>query len=159
MPRSRSARSRKSRGGLSSSWLHARQIFRLQGCTDFFTQVIKDLARSFGNIHILQVTRAGKIDFVFPLHTPRTEAEDSYAVAQANRLTNVMSYKNNGAPSLRPDSFQFVMQQVARLRIERSERLVHQEHIWFGGKRTGERNPLSHAARELMGIAVAEMGE
>ena len=45
------------------------------------------------------------------------------------------------------------------LGVERSERLVEEEDARLASKRSGERDPLALAARELMGIAAAEAGK
>ena len=51
------------------------------------------------------------------------------------------------------------MEQVARLRIQRSERLVHQQDVRLGGQGARQSDPLPHAARKLVRVAVAELGK
>ena len=51
------------------------------------------------------------------------------------------------------------MQQVARHRVEGTERLVHQEDVGVLGERPRQRDALAHATRQLVGPAVAETGQ
>ena len=48
------------------------------------------------------------------------------------------------------------MQQVAGHRVERAERLVHQQDVGVLGEGPGERDPLAHAAGQLVRPLVAE---
>ena len=43
---------------------------------------------------------------------------------------------------------------LARLRVERAERLVHQQHLGIDGERAGDADALLHAAGKLMRAAV-----
>ena len=56
-----------------------------------------------------------------------------------------------GAPQLE----QLVLHQLARLHVERGERLVHQQDLRIEDQHLRERHALAHAARELVRIAVA----
>ena len=55
----------------------------------------------------------------------------------------------------RVDVEQFGLQRLARLRVERAERLVHQQHGGVDGQRAGDADALLHAAGKLMRAAVA----
>ncbi|MCY1538046.1 hypothetical protein D9M68_735700 [compost metagenome] len=46
------------------------------------------------------------------------------------------------------------MHHLARLRVERAERLVHQHHVGAAHERARNRHALLHAARELVGVVV-----
>ena len=59
----------------------------------------------------------------------------------------------------RADPLQLVVQQVAGHRVERAERLVHQQHVGVLGQRPGQRHPLAHAAGQLVRALVAEPGQ
>ncbi len=59
-------------------------------------------------------------------------------------------------PGLAPEPLELVVQHVAGHRVERAERLVHEEHVGLLGERTGERDPLAHAAGQLVRQLVAE---
>ena len=58
-----------------------------------------------------------------------------------------------------PDAQQFDVQAVASKRIERAERLVHQQHARVGDQRLTDRDALLHAARQLVRIALRELFE
>ncbi|MDT4859491.1 hypothetical protein FQZ97_940000 [compost metagenome] len=47
-----------------------------------------------------------------------------------------------------------VVHHLARLRVERAERLVHQHHVGAAHERARNRHALLHAARELVGVGV-----
>src|SRR6187402_271836 len=57
---------------------------------------------------------------------------------------------------LLPDANQLLLQRLARERVERAERLVHEQHGWIVGQHAGDRHALLHPTRELVGIAIAE---
>ena len=57
------------------------------------------------------------------------------------------------------DPVQFVVQQVPGHRVQRAERLVHQQHVRVLGQRPGQRDPLPHAAGQLVRPLVAEPAE
>ena len=50
---------------------------------------------------------------------------------------------------------ELVLQPVPRDRVDRAERLVHQQHRRVGGERPGHADPLALAAGELVRVAVA----
>ena len=62
-------------------------------------------------------------------------------------------------PVARPQRFELVVQAVAGHRVERAERLVHQQHVGVLGERAGERDALAHAARELVRPLLGEVAE
>ena len=68
-----------------------------------------------------------------------------------------MSDEDYCAASLCPDALQFVMQEVASLRVESSEGLVHKEDIGLGGQGAGQRHALSHSTGKLVSIAVFKL--
>ena len=49
----------------------------------------------------------------------------------------------------RPDVEQQRLHALARQRVERAERLVHQQEVGFGGERPGQPDALAHAAGKL----------
>ena len=56
-------------------------------------------------------------------------------------------------------SKQQVAHDLARLRVERPERLVHQQDLRVADQHLGEADALALSSRELVGIAVAEGGK
>ena len=55
-----------------------------------------------------------------------------------------------------PQPDQLLLQQDARLRVQRRERFVHQQDRRIDGERAGHADALLHAARELVRIQMAE---
>jgi hypothetical protein len=58
-----------------------------------------------------------------------------------------------------PQAEHLVLHQLARLDVERRERLVHQDDVGVERQRLREARALAHAARQLVRIAVAEAAE
>ena len=58
-----------------------------------------------------------------------------------------------------PDTQQFRLHDVAGLRIERRERLVHQQHVRVRHQRARQTDPLLHAAGQLVRVMVLEAGQ
>ena len=57
---------------------------------------------------------------------------------------------------LDPDALHLVLQQLARLRVQRAERLVAEQHVGIARERPGERGALAHARRQLVRLRVRE---
>ena len=70
-----------------------------------------------------------------------------------------MGDEEHGLALLRPDFQKLPLHDLAGLRVERGEGLVHQQHIGVDGQRPGEVDALAHAARELAGVVLGEAGE
>ena len=68
-----------------------------------------------------------------------------------------MGDEDNGQPGARPDLDQFVLQPLARHRVERAERLVHQHDLGVVGEHAGDRHALLHAAGKLVRIDVGKV--
>ena len=88
---------------------------------------------------------------------PRRHHRD--AVGEIDRLLHVVGDEDHGLGRALPDAQQLGLHQAARLRVERAERLVHQQDVRIEGERARDRGALLHAAGELRGIAVLEAGE
>ena len=48
---------------------------------------------------------------------------------------------------------------LAQLHVDAGGRLVEEEHPWLVGERLGDQHPATHAARELIDLAVALVPE
>ena len=90
--------------------------------------------------------------------TPARPRAD-HAVAQRDRLVEVVGDEEHRLLLLGPEREHLVFHQLARLHVERGERLVHQDDVGVEDQRLREADALSHAARELVRIAVAERAE
>src|SRR5215470_1536406 len=78
------------------------------------------------------------------------------AIGEMHCLAHVVGDENYGLGRAPPDAEQLVLHQAAGLRIERAERLVHQQDRRIERKRACDGGALLHAARELRRIAVLE---
>ena len=76
-------------------------------------------------------------------------------VAQQHRLVDVVRHEDDGLPELLLQPAELLLEPAADDRVDRTERLVHQQHRRIRGERPGHADPLPLAAGELMGIAVA----
>ena len=54
---------------------------------------------------------------------------------------------------------QLVLHVAADQRVERAERLVHQQQVGVGGERAGQADALLHAAGQLVGPGLLPAGE
>ena len=93
------------------------------------------------------VTRPRKMhgDDVLDTAWPRGHHHD--AIAQQNRFFDIMGDEYRRSPIGTPHPQELLLHDAARLRIERGERLVHQQDFRIVDKHARERNPLSHTAR------------
>ena len=65
----------------------------------------------------------------------------------------------HGCPGARPDAQEILLQLLARLRIERAERLIHEDEDGLAHQCPRDPDALLHAARELVRIVLREGGE
>ena len=79
--------------------------------------------------------------------------------AERDRLGDVVGHEHDGLAAEIPQLEQVLLQLRARLRIERAERLVHQDHRRIVDQRADQRGALAHAAGELVRIMVLEAGK
>ena len=67
-----------------------------------------------------------------------------------------MGHEDDGHAGARPDLQELALQLLARERVERAERLVHQQDVGIVGEHARDRDALLHAARQLARVAVGE---
>ena len=82
-----------------------------------------------------------------------------HAVGEQHRLVEIVGDEQDGLFGAGMDLQQLALQRLARLRIERAERLVHQQHLGIDGERAGDADALLHAAGELIGPPVDAVGK
>ena len=90
---------------------------------------------------------------------PGGRAHDQHAVGEEDRLVNVMGDEQDRGLELGPEPQQVLLHHRARLRIERTEGLVHQQDGRLVGERPRDADPLLHATRKLGRIAMGETGK
>ncbi len=82
--------------------------------------------------------------------------EHADARGQRERFAHVVRDDDDGLLHALLDPPELGVQLDARDRIERAERLVHQQHRRIDGERAGDADALALAARQLVGPAVGE---
>src|SRR5467141_2433605 len=73
---------------------------------------------------------------------------------EVDGFVHVVGDEDHGFARLLPDGKQLPLHQAAGLRIERAERLIHQQDARVEGERSGDGDALLHAARKLRRIAL-----
>lgn len=77
------------------------------------------------------------------------------AVGDTDRLVHVVGDEDDGLPEIFLQRYQLVLQRLAADRIERSERLVHQDDLRIGRQRAENADALLLPAAQLVGETVA----
>ena len=72
-------------------------------------------------------------------------------VGEEHGFFDVVGDKDDGLRILELDLAQFELQAFPTLRVERAERLVHQQDFGPGGEGAGDGDTLAHAARQFVG--------
>ncbi len=75
---------------------------------------------------------------------------DGDAVADLQRLRQVVADKDDGLVKFALQIEQIVLELVADQRIQGGERLIHQQDVGVGGERAGEADALLHAAGQFL---------
>jgi hypothetical protein len=86
----------------------------------------------------------------------RTRREPDNAVGQEYRLLNVMRHEDHCLRILHLNAPHFYLQLLAQLRVQRAERLVHEQYLRARGQRARNGHALAHAAGNPRWIALAE---
>jgi len=76
---------------------------------------------------------------------PWTVRHDQDAIGEEERFIDVMGDEDHGGADAGPDIEQELLHHLARLRIEGSERLVHQHHPRMVDEHAGDLGTLLHA--------------
>ena len=90
---------------------------------------------------------------------PGARREHNHAVGQIDRLLDVVGNEDHRLARFVPKRLQFFLHQLAVLRIERAERLVHQQNARVEGQGASNGDALLHAAGELGRIVIAKLRE
>src|SRR6266576_6325261 len=131
-------------------------VLHFQGFVDLIAQTIHNLSCGACHICLFNMARTWQMNRKLLLNTAGAEGHQRYSISQVYRLANIMSHENDGAPGFGPDALQLVVQKIASLGVKSRERLIHQQNIWFGGKRPCQSDSLPHATGKLMSVAIAE---
>ena len=106
-----------------------------------------------------RVARAGKADRHFAFHGAGMRGHDHHTIGEIDGLGYVVGHVHHRFARLAPHVREQPLHVVAGERIERRERLVHQQHRGIVGERAGDGDPLLHAAGEMVRVGVGELLE
>ena len=124
--------------------LQREQLEAALGAEEVGDEVVGRPGEEFGGRRALDEVAAG--------------AEDRDAVAEPYRLVDVVRDEDDGLVQLLLEPEQFVLELGADDRVDRAERLVHEQHRRVGGERPGDADALLLAAGELVRVAAAGLG-
>ncbi len=105
------------------------------------------------------IARPRQRDRLVERDASRRSGQQDDAVGERERLVDVVGNEQHGRPIAPEDVEQMILLRLAGQRVERAERLVHQQELGPRHQRPGERGALRHAARQLLRQRVGERGE
>src|SRR5690242_231249 len=82
-----------------------------------------------------------------------------HAIGERDRLLEVVRNEQHRLAVGRPELEEVVLHQLPRLDVQRREGLVHQDDLRIEDQRLSQGDALTHAAGELMRIAIAETAQ
>ena len=88
---------------------------------------------------------------------PGCGAHHHHAVRQIHRLRDIVRHVDHRLAGFPPHVGEQPLHVVARQRVERRERLVHQQHRRIVGQRAGDGDPLLHAAGQMVRERAGEL--
>jgi hypothetical protein len=112
------------------------------------------VGQELGRELVLERAVDRKLDAQVGADAARARRHDDHAVAQEDRLVDVVRDEEDRRLPVLADQQHELLHLLAGLRVERAERLVHQQHRRLVGERAGDRHALLHAARQLARIRV-----
>src|ERR1700684_4337439 len=101
----------------------------------------------------------GPFDLEFRLDASWPFAEHDDTGSEKDRLLDIMGHENRGEAFPAPEGHKLLLQRQTCQCIELAERLIKQQQSGIVDQRASERGALSHAARELMRISLAEVAK
>src|SRR5580700_1987916 len=105
------------------------------------------------------MARIGPFDVEFGLDASRPPAEHDDTGSEKHRLLDIVGHENRRETLPAPQGDQLLLQRQPRQRIELAERLVKQQQSGIVDERASKRGALSHTARQLMRIRLAEVSK
>ena len=103
--------------------------------------------------------RARQLDLHLGEHAARPAREHDDAIGHVHRLVDVVRDVDDRLARALPDPEELLLHQLTCLRIERRERLVHQQDRRLHGQRARDPHTLAHAARQLVWVLRLEPRE
>src|SRR5262245_32779406 len=109
--------------------------------------------------HAQGIARARQRDRHHGLEAARVRTHHDHAIGEVDRLGDIVRDVDDGLFRLPPHLREQLLHVVAGQRIERGERLVHQQHRRVVGERARDGDALLHAAGKMMRIGFRELLE
>src|SRR5215217_2983561 len=107
---------------------------------DFFLDERPDLVQVLEEPRLtleMKRARARDVDVEDGLDAPGSRAHHDDAIGEEDRLVDLVGDKQHRLAGLVPDLQQLLLHELARLRVERGERLVHEQDLGVRGERAG----------------------
>src|SRR3984893_583809 len=104
----------------------------------------------------VEAARAGELHVEHRPHRARPRAHDHHPVGEEDRLVDGVGDEEHRLGLLVPDPLQLEVHLLARHRVQRAERLVHQQEARLEQQGPADRDPLLHAAGQLARVVVRE---
>ena len=89
----------------------------------------------------------------------RRLAQHQDALAQEDRLLDVVGHDDGRQPGLLAQLHRQPLQVLAGQRVQRGERLVHQQQVGLLQQAAGDGRALALAAADLAGVLVPQLGD
>src|SRR5438270_4864876 len=127
---------------------------------DLVAEVVPDLFVDLGKARLEadlgDVARPGQVDLVAALDRSRPGGDHVDAVAEGDRLLQVVGDEDDRGGARGPEAQELVLHQGAGLHVERAEGLIHEQDPRLVDQALGEGHPLAHAPGKLVRVAVLE---
>ena len=122
---------------------------------EFFVRRAKLLAF----VDLKHISRPRYGDILNGLDPAGSGSHEHDAIRQGNRLDQIVGDKNNRFSGRGPEFEELILQDDAGLRVQRPERLIHQDQFRIVDQGANDIGPLAHPARQLMGIMILEAAQ
>src|SRR6478752_7134911 len=111
------------------------------------------LSEGLARFH-LEGARMRQLDPEIVRHSRWPCGEHNHPGAEKHRLGDAVGHEQDGLFRFFPDAQQLEVHFLARERVERAERLVHQDQLGIVNESARDRRALLHAAGEFVGVFV-----
>src|SRR5258708_27632745 len=129
---------------------HLDELLLLEGARDLGPEPLDEVRTIAFELRADHAARPRHVDRHAVQHAAGARREHDHAIRQIDGLVDVVGDEDDRLARAAPDVEQERLHLVARLHVERGERLVHQEDPGTPAQRARDGHPLLHAARQLV---------
>src|SRR5258708_28710194 len=97
--------------------------------THLLLEAFGDAARDDRQLGRIEAAWSGQVDSELLSDAARPVREDKDAVAEAHGFARVVGHEKDGQRARAPQADELLVQEVARDRVDRTERLVHEQDV------------------------------